>query len=128
MRKNYSPEQLDAWASGSINKAEWDASLRAHDTVVAEAGGVIVGFGDRGGSYLDRLYVHSGWQGRGVETAILTALEHHARKSGQQRMETHVCVTAKPFFERRGYRVVREQQVMRRGISLTNFMMEKALV
>lgn len=30
-----------------------------------------------------------------------------------------------PFFERRGYRVVREQQVERQGIMLTNFVMIK---
>lgn len=30
-----------------------------------------------------------------------------------------------PFFERRGYRDVREQQVERQGIMLTNFVMIK---
>ncbi len=34
-------------------------------------------------------------------------------------------VTAKPFFEQRGYVTVREKQVMRKGILLTNFVMEK---
>ena len=38
---------------------------------------------------------------------------------------THVSITARPFFEKRGYRVVKEQQVERRGIRLTNFVMEK---
>ena len=40
-------------------------------------------------------------------------------------MITHASVTAKPFFEKRGYRVVREQQVSRQGILLTNYVMEK---
>ena len=35
-------------------------------------------------------------------------------------------VTAKGFFERRGYCVVREQQVERKGIKLTNYIMEKS--
>ena len=34
-------------------------------------------------------------------------------------------ITARPFFEGRGYRVVRRQQVLRRGVVLTNFAMEK---
>ena len=38
---------------------------------------------------------------------------------------THASITARPFFEKRGYRVVKEQQVERRGIRLTNFVMEK---
>ena len=29
------------------------------------------------------------------------------------------------FFEHRGYRVIREQKVIRKGIPLTNFVMEK---
>ena len=32
---------------------------------------------------------------------------------------------AKPFFEHRGYVAVKEQQVERRGVLLTNFVMEK---
>ena len=38
---------------------------------------------------------------------------------------THASVTAKPFFEQRGYVTVREQQAMRKGVLLTNFVMEK---
>lgn len=38
---------------------------------------------------------------------------------------THASITARPFFEKRGYRVVKEQQVERRGIRLTNFVMKK---
>ena len=38
---------------------------------------------------------------------------------------THASVTARPFFEKRGYTVVRAQQVERVGVLLTNFVMEK---
>ena len=37
----------------------------------------------------------------------------------------NASITAKPFFERRGYRVVREQQIERKDVILTNFAMEK---
>ena len=39
---------------------------------------------------------------------------------------THSSITARPFFEKRGYRTVREQIVVRNGISLANFIMEKS--
>ena len=39
---------------------------------------------------------------------------------------THASITARPFFEKRGYRVIREQLVERRGEKLKNFVMEKA--
>lgn len=99
--------------------AAWDASFRAHDTRVAVEGGVIVGFADLGpDGYLDRLYVHRDWQGRGVASALCDALPA-ARI-------THASITARPFFERRGWHVVKEQQVERRGVLLTNFVMERS--
>lgn len=36
----------------------------------------------------------------------------------------HASITARPFFENRGYRLIREQTVERHGIPLTNFVLE----
>ena len=44
------------------------------------------------------------------------------------RVTVHASETARPFFERRGYRVLRPQQVERRGQVLTNYVMEKELI
>ncbi|WP_322174694.1 GNAT family N-acetyltransferase [Acutalibacter caecimuris] len=123
--RDYTPRQLDAWATGQVDLAAWDRSFREHFTLVAEEKGEIVGFGDidRGG-YLDRLYVHKDYQGRGVATALCQGLE---RAVGTGTVVTHASVTAKGFFLRRGYRVCRAQQVERRGVWLRNFVMEKIL-
>ena len=118
--RDYTPEQLDAWAGGPVDLDAWDRSFRAHTTLVAVADGHIVGFGDiAGDGYLDRLYVHKDWQGRGVATALCNRLE--AAVPGP--VTTHASITARPFLERRGYRVVRPQQVERRGVLLTNYVM-----
>ena len=44
--KDYTQEQLDAWATGKVNLEAWNESFQAHHTVVAEMDGKIVGFGD----------------------------------------------------------------------------------
>lgn len=120
--RDYTQEQLDAWAPGQVDLEKWDQSLRDHYSVVAVEGDRIVGFGDIDASgYLDRLYVHSDCQGRGIASAICERLEGAASGS----VVTHASITARPFFERRGYRVVREQRVERRGVFLTNFVMRK---
>lgn len=116
--RDYTPEQLDAWADGQVDLAAWDASFLAHTTLVAEAEGIIVGFADLADDgYLDRLYVHKDWQGRGVATALCDALPGAKL--------THASLTARPFFEQRGWQVVKEQQVERRGVLLTNFVMKR---
>ncbi len=120
--KDYTQEQLDVWATGTLDLENWNRSFTEHDTVVALEGKIIVGFGDMDlTGYLDRLYVHADFQGQGVASAICDRLEQ--KVSGK--IVTHASVTARPFFERRGYRVVKEQQVERQGILLTNFVMEK---
>lgn len=120
---DYNTEQLDAWASGTVGLEQWNASFLAHRTVVAEMDGILAGFGDMDETgYLDRLYVHRDLQRRGVATAICDALEKHSTAS---EFTTHASITAKPFFEKRGYVVVKEQQVERWGVWLTNFVMKR---
>lgn len=120
--KDYTKEQLDVWATGKVDLEKWDQSFREHYSVVAVDGKIIIGFGDIDKTgYLDRLYVHTDYQGKGVAAAICDRLEQKA--SG--RIITHASITARSFFEKRGYKIIREQQVERLGIYLTNFIMEK---
>ena len=121
--KDYTEEQVDAWATGEVDLTEWNNSFLEHYTIVAEDDGVIVGFGDIAeNGYLDRLYVHKDCQHKGIGTAICDKLEKYVNVS---EYTVHASITAKPFFESRGFIVVKEQQVIRRGVSLTNFYMTK---
>lgn len=120
--KDYTKEQLNAWATGNVDLEKWNQSFQEHNSVVAVEDGVLVGFGDIDETgYLDRLYVHKNYQGKGIATAICDKLE----QTVQGTVVTHASITAKPFFEKRGYKVVREQQVERQGVLLANYVMEK---
>lgn len=118
--KDYTKEQLDAWATGRVDLNKWDQSLREHYSLVAVENEMIVGFEDIDKSgYLDRLFVHEDYQGKGIGTMICNRLEQAVSGS----VIIHASITAKTFFEKRGYRVVKEQQVERKGVFLTNFEM-----
>lgn len=120
--KDYTKEQLDVWATGQVDLEKWNQSLQEHYSIVAIENEVIVGFGDIDKTgYLDRLFVHADYQGKGIATGICNQLE----QTIQGNITTHSSITAKPFFEKRGYRVIKEQQVERQGIFLANFIMEK---
>ena len=126
--RDYSPAQLAAWATGSVDLAAWNRSFLQHHTLVAIDADQIVGFGDMDqDGFLDRLYVHHAFQRRGVARAILQQLEEQAKARGVTRFTTHASITARPFFERFGYVVLQSNEVVRAGISLTNYTMEKRI-
>ena len=167
--RDYPQEQLDAWADGHVDLDAWNESFLAHNTYVAvqecvdaddidsrasdstdtapgktggsPANALIIGFGDMDDTgYLDRLYVHKDYQGRGVATAICDRLEEDfclsrgrllqnsaVQKRKNDTFTTHASITARPFFEKRGYTVVKAQQVVRKGISIRNYIMRKRI-
>lgn len=121
--KNYTEEQLNVWATGNIDREEWDTSLQKHLTLVAAENKLIIGFGDIDETgYLNRLYVHKDFQGRGVATAICNRIENEINTKS---IIVHASITAKPFFEKRGYKIIRPQKVEKQGIFLKNYIMTK---
>lgn len=121
--KDYTQTQVNAWAAGNINLNEWNKSFLEHYTIVAVKDNIIVGFGDiDSNGYLDKLYVHKDYQRQGIATAICNELEDHIHAVT---ITVHASITAKPFFEKRGYMIIKEQKVERRGVILTNYRMKK---
>lgn len=119
---DYTPAQRDAWAPAAPDRARWNTTLLAHTALVAVEEGRIVGFGDIDSSgYLDWLYVHKDRQRRGIATALCDALE--AAVPPGRNLTTHASTTARLFFENPGYALVRTQQVVCRGVTMTNHMM-----
>ena len=122
-RKDYTRDQCDAWAPAEIDVGPWDALLSSHLTLVAVEGETIVGFADMDETgYLDHLYVRAGFLRRGIATALCDTLESTIPR---KLYTTHASITSRPFFEARGYTVVKEQQVRRHGVLLTNYVMQK---
>lgn len=123
---DYTAAQLDAWAPDVLDAAvqeRWQHTLSEHFTVIAEDNSVITGFGDIDGTgYLDRLYVHKDYQRQGIASGICDRLESHAFPNT---ITTHASITARSFFQKRGYAVITAQMIERHGILLTNFIMKK---
>ena len=74
--RDYTKEQLNVLATGQIDLEKWNESLQEHFSVVAVDNEIIVGFGDIDKTgYLDRLFVHSDYQRKGIATDICNQLE-----------------------------------------------------
>ena len=127
-RADYSPEQLQAWTSSVSKRDRWQKKIEAQHFVLAFVEDELAGFSSLTvDGYLDFLFVSKHHQRQGIATALYKALEQHARTHQMQELTTDASITARPFFERQGFVLVREQQVLINDISLTNLKMKKKL-
>lgn len=123
--KDYTKDQLYARAPDIYTLRKNSSSFLNNHCIVAEERGTITGFADISEEgYLDHLFVHEAFQGRGIATALCDVLEKQCKAA---RIFTHASLTARPFFEKRGYSIIKEQTTERRGQLLRNFLMEKAV-
>ena len=124
--RDYSKEHVTVWSQRSkdlINRNDFFEELY---TIVAEKDGLIIGYGNiNTDGYIDHLYVHKDFQHMKIGSKICDILEQYAISVGAESLTVHASITAKPFFEIRGYKSLKEQEVTLNGISLTNYLMEK---
>jgi putative acetyltransferase len=124
--RDYDQEQIAAWST--VDREEWEPWRLRCPTWMAEVGGEPAGFSDlEPDGHLDMLFVHARHQGRGVASALLREVETMARRLCLTRIFTEASLTARPFFERRGFSVVAPQIVTFDGVTFKNFQMERLL-
>lgn len=124
--RDYTPAQIDAWAQA--DRDSWALRRLSRPTWVGIVDQLTVGFADlEPDGHLDMMFVHPAHQGAGVATALLSAIEAAACAQGLSRISTEASITARSFFERRGFSVVTAQLVEKRGRHLRNYRMEKLL-
>ncbi len=126
--RDYTEEQVAAWAPANMDIEVWIKSLGSKFTYVAEKQSKIIGFGElEANGHIDRFYCHKDFQRKGVGKKILEQIELKAHSLGVEKLFTEASITAKPFFESQGFIVIKKQEVERRGQKLINFVMEKHL-
>lgn len=128
--QDYSLAEVEAWVpSTEPDLQKWGQRFLDQHTLIAEVNGQIAGFAnlDEAGLNIDMVYTHKDFQGQGVATALVGSLEAQAHENGAIAINLAASITARPFFERRGYRYIRDNEVERKGVVLRNFIMRKVL-
>lgn len=124
----YSAEQKAAWASSPIDYAGWSSRLNKTKPFIAIIDNHVAGFIELSAEgYIDCTYTHPNHQGQGVASALYEHLLAQAKISGIKRLSVDASLIAKPFFERRGFSIIKKNEVQRNGVCLVNFSMEKHL-
>jgi len=61
--------------------------------------------------HLDRLYIHMDFQKQGIATTLVYEIESKAKEIDLYEISTEASITAKTYFERQGYQVIKSQIV-----------------
>lgn len=126
--RDYTADQLAAWAPDAIDRERWARRRENRETWVATVDDAVAGFTDlEPDGHLDMLFVDADHQGMGLAARLVAAVEASACARGLLRIFTEASLTARPFFERRGFVVLAAQEIALGDQVLCNFRMEKRL-
>lgn len=126
--RDYSPEQIDAWAPRIYPDTFWQRRVRRYRVLVAEEEDAVVGFAELAPTgEIDCFYVHHVRQHCGIGAALMARVEREARGRGNARLTADVSLTAEPFFRHMGFKVVRRQVKIYRNQAFKQTVMEKRL-
>ena len=126
--RDYTPEQVDAWAPAHIDPDLWAGHRRALRPFVVEHEKEIVGYADlQPNGYIDHFFVSGSYALQGIGTLLMKNIQKEAQLLGIDEMTSDVSKTAEPFFVRHGFQVVKRGFPIRRGVTLQNALMRKQL-
>lgn len=127
--QDYRPEQLHAWAAPVTDRAAWARHWKKRcerkRPFVGEVDGEVAGFLELDpDGHIDCTYVHPDHARTGLMSRVMTEVKREAHARKLPRLFAEVSLTARPFFERHGFRWVRDNLVEIRGVTLRNYLME----
>lgn len=127
--RDYTPEQLDAWAPDEPDHEAWMIKMRALRPFVAEIDSVIAGYADlQASGYIVHFFVSADFPRQGVGRALMDRIHEKAADLGVTEFTSDVSKTAQPFFARFGFEIVEQRFPVRQGVTIPNALMRKTLV
>ena len=127
-RSYYSKEEIEAWAPTPPDYEKWSVRLKNKKPYMAVQNSKVLGFIElENNGHIDGLYTHKDFQRCGVARNLYLHLEKEAKAKGIKMLYVEASHIAKPFFENQNFKLVKENTVVRNGVKLTNFKMEKGI-
>jgi putative acetyltransferase len=125
---DYNWQQIEVWASSVENEERWIDILTNQFVLFAKHEDKIVGFATLSGQkHIDLFYIHKDYQRQKIASGLYASIEKEAARLGERELTAEVSITARPFFESRGFAVLKQQTVTRKGVAFTNYKMSKIL-
>ena len=127
-KQDYSKEQLNAWANPKYDLNIWEKRFEKSKPYLFISKDELVGFCEYYDGYIDCFYVHFKYQNCGIGKLLLNHILRIVENEKVDKIKADVSITAKPFFEKFGFKKVKKNIVKRKNVELVNFSMEKILL
>jgi N-acetylglutamate synthase-like GNAT family acetyltransferase len=128
-KQDYPQEDIEAWSKRST-ASRFRNSHHKVQRYVAVEDGKIIGFVDidrEDPEELGGLYIHRKFIGKGVGSKLLKAMESMAKKQGAKRLHLQSTLTAIPFYQKKGFKLLRKSKHTINNRTLDIAIMEKKL-
>lgn len=127
-KNDYSSKQLKVWSTIE-NEEYWNNLIMENRTIIALKNNEVIGYSIlMTPNYLNHLFVHKNYIRKGIASCLLEDVINFLQENGKNKLYTDASITAKPFFEKFGFKQTKENSVIKNGESLTNFTMVKILI
>ena len=125
--KDYSEEIIHNW-SAQANAQNFTENTDKCKRWTAIDKSKIVGFCDHSFECeLSRIYVHKNYLRKGVGSRLLEVAEDSLKKQGCKKINIESTITAKKFYEKNGYKVIKKAIHKTGDIKATIYKMSKKL-
>ncbi len=122
--RDYTPEQIQAWAPASVDPEMWARRMQGIRPFVVESEGRLIAYADvQPDGYIDHFFVSGHCARTGVGTLLMNRIREAAFAQGSSALTSHVSRTAQPFFARFGFIVIEHRTPVVRGVAIPNALM-----
>jgi putative acetyltransferase len=119
--RDYSTEQIRAWAPRELDAALWKNKMREINPFVAERNGELVGYADlQSNGYIDHFFVSGRHPRVGIGTLLMNKILEEGASLDVSLLTSHVSRNAQPFFAKFGFVVVEQRNPVVRGVVVPN--------
>ncbi len=126
--KDYTAEQLEAWAPEAYELIPWAERIRGTPPFIVDASGAVAGYAVllEDGT-IDQFFVAAAFSGQGVARMLMTHIHQQASRRAIAELHAEVSLTAEPFFLLSGFEVAHRHRLARADVSLSYARMSKRL-
>jgi putative acetyltransferase len=122
--RDYTAEQIQAWAPRDLDMNLWENRIRVINPFVAELNTEVVGYADlQANGYIDHFFVSGTHSRRGIGSLLMEHLLGEAKALGLSELTSDVSRTAQRLYEKFGFVVVEQRSPERRGVVIPNALM-----